>query len=201
MEEGSPWFGPELLDLYRRHEVWDYSRANAEALERLGVRRPRLVPVGHVPELTRIAPAEEDIDVLFYGSINERRQAVLKELERGGARVHAAFGVYGAERDRLVARSRLVLNVHFYEAKVFEIVRVFYLLANRRAVVSERGCDAEEERPFERAVAFANYDRMAETCLDLLRRPEERRRLGEEGYTVMAARPQVEFLREALAAV
>jgi hypothetical protein len=198
VQPGSPWFRPELLDLCRRHEVWDYSRANADALEGLGVPRPRLVPVGYVPELTRIAPAPEDIDVLFYGSMNDRRRAVLEELARRGARVHVAFGVYGEERDRLVARSRLVLNVHFYEAKVFEIVRVSYLLANRRAVVSERGRDPEEERPFEQAVAFAEHGSLAETCMDLLRRPEERRRLSEEGFRTMVARPQAEYLRAAL---
>jgi len=199
VQEGSPWFGRELLELYRRHPLWDYSAANATALERLGLPRPRVVPVGYVPELTRIAPADEDVDVLFYGSLNDRRKAVLRELEARGARVHIAFGLYGAARDRLVARSRLVLNVHFYEAKVFEIVRVSYLLANRRTVVSERGHDREEERAFQAGIAFAEHGRLAERCLELLARPEERRRIGEAGFAAMSARPQAEFLRAALA--
>jgi len=199
VQEGSPWFGPELLELYRRHPVWDYSRQNVEALARLGLPRPRLVPLGFVPELCRIAPAEEDIDVLFYGSVNERRRGVLEELARRGVRVHAAFGVYGAERDRLVARSRLVLNVHYYEAKVFEIVRVSYLLANRRAVVSETGSEPVEERGFDGAIAFAPYARLVETCLALLGDAEARRRLGEAGLAAMQARPQAEYLRAALA--
>jgi hypothetical protein len=199
VQEGSPWFERELLELYRRFPVWDYSRRNVEALARLGLPRPRLVPVGFVPELCRIAPAQEDIDVLFYGSVNERRRAVLQELSRRGARVHAAFGVYGAERDRLVARSRLVLNVHYYEAKVFEIVRVSYLLANRRAVVSETGCDPAEEQGLAGAVAFAPYSGLVDACLDLLGDPEGRRRLGEAGLAAMQARPQPEYLRAALA--
>jgi len=198
VQEGSPWFGPDLLSLYRRFPVWDYSSQNAEALVRLGLPRPRLVPVGFVPELCRIAPAEEDIDVLFYGSVNERRQAVLEELSRRGARVHVAFGVYGAERDRLVARSRLVLNVHYYQAKVFEMVRVSYLLANRRAVVSETGCDPVEEEGLAAALAFAPYPRLVDTCLALLADPERRRRMGEAGLAAMQARPQAEYLRAAL---
>jgi hypothetical protein len=199
VQEGSPWFDGGLLDLYRRHRLWDYSRLNADALVRLGVPRPALVPVGWVPELERIPPAEEDVDVLFYGSVNERRRDLLVELERRGARVHAACGVYGAERDRLVARSRIVLNVHFYEARVFEIVRVSYLLANGRVVVSERGADPEEERPFESGVAFAPYQALADRCLELLARPDERRRIAEAGRAEMRARPQAELLRGALA--
>ena len=201
VEEGSPWLTPELLDLYRRSALWDYSRSNADALVRCGLPRPVVVPIGYVPALTRIAPAPEDIDVLFYGSMNERRAAVLRELERRGARVHAAFGVYGEERDRLVARSRIVLNVHYYEAKVFEIVRVSYLLANRRVVVSERGCDPAEEAPFEGGIAFAPYDGLVDRCLRLLARPDERQRIAEAGFRAMSARQESQYLKDAVAAL
>jgi hypothetical protein len=198
VERGSAWMTPELLALFRSRTVWDYSEANTAALSRLGVRRPAVVPIGYVPELTRIAPAPEDVDVLFYGSVNDRRRAVLEELRRRGVRVHAAFGVYGPQRDALVARSRIVLNLHFYEAKVFEVVRVSYLLANRRAVVSERGSSADEEAPFERGVAFAPYGGLVERCLALLRAPEERRAMADAGFELMAARPVERFLREAV---
>ena len=41
----------------------------------------RYVPLGFVPELARIDKAPvEDIDILFYGSYNPRRVAVLDEL-------------------------------------------------------------------------------------------------------------------------
>ncbi len=200
VQRGSPWLTPTLLDLYRNFPLWDYSQVNADALERMGVPRPTVVPVGWMPQLTRIPPGEEDIDVLFYGSINARRRAVLAELEGRGVRVHAAFGVYGAARDRLVARSRIVLNVHHYEAKVFEIVRVSYLLANRRVVVSERGRDPREEAPFESSVAFAPYGGLVSRCLDLLADPEERARRAALGLDAMVARPQTTFLRAALSA-
>ncbi len=167
----------------------------------MGVPRPTVVPIGWVPQLTRIQAAEEDIDVLFYGSLNERRRAVLEELRRRGARVHVAFGVYGAQRDSLVARSRIVLNVHYYQAKVFEIVRVSYLLANRRAVVSERGRDPREEAEFEHGVAFAPYDGLVDRCLALLADDEERRRLAKAGFRVMSARRETEYLKGVVAAL
>ena len=172
----SSWLTPSLLDLFRTHEVWDYSPANALRHVEMGLPSPRVVPIGWVPELTRIAPAAtEDIDVLFYGSLNERRAAVLQALRDRGLHVHAVFGVYGPERDRLIARSKVVLNVHFYEAKVFEMVRVSYLLANRRCVVSERGADPLEEKEFEGGVAFEGYGGLAERCVRLCADPAERR--------------------------
>ena len=90
-------------------------------------------------------PSPEDIDVLFVGSVNERRLIVLKQLAAQGINVDARFNLYGAERDAFVARARIILNVHFYDARLFEIVRVSYLLANRKCVVSETGSDTAFE--------------------------------------------------------
>jgi hypothetical protein len=198
---GSPWLKPEMLALFRRHPVWDYSARNADALVALGLPRPQVVPIGYVPQLTRIAPAAaEDIDVLFYGTLNERRARVLEALRARGANVVHAFGKYAGERDALIARAKLCLNVHHYDAKVFEIVRVSYLLANARAVVSERGADVEDERAFEPGVAFAPYDRLVDRCLALLAAPDERRRLAQAGFELMRARSEPAYLAAALSA-
>jgi GT2 family glycosyltransferase len=198
VERGSSWMTPALVDLFRRHPLWDYSARNASRYPEMGLPAPRVVPVGWVPELARIAPAEEDIDVLFYGSMNERRRAVLSALAERGLRVHAAFGVYGAERDRLVARSKVVLNVHFYEAKVFEVVRVSYLLGNGRCVVSERGADLAEEGELEGGVAFAPYEGLVDACARLCADAEARRRLAAEGRRIMVRRDERRILADAL---
>ncbi|HEX8955850.1 MAG TPA: hypothetical protein VF798_06230, partial [Burkholderiaceae bacterium] len=137
---GSPWLKGPLAELFARFEVWDYSRRNVTAIAALVPQaRVRFAPVGHMPQLCRIAPEPqgEDIDVLFYGSLNDRRRRVLDGLRRRGVNVEAVFGVYGAERDALIARAKLVLNLRLYDSDIFEIVRVSYLLGNGKAVVSE----------------------------------------------------------------
>ena len=102
VQVGSKWFRPELIDIFRRYALWDYSQQNAAALAALGVRVERIVPVGYVQELTRIRPApERDIDVLFFGSMNPRRQETIDRMREVGLKVTAAFGVYGPERDAL----------------------------------------------------------------------------------------------------
>jgi hypothetical protein len=118
-----------------------------------------------------------------------------------GAKVEIGFNVYGVVRDALIARSKIVLNVHFYESRLFEIVRVSYLLANRKCVVSETGSDAPFERQFEPGVAFAPYGMLAETCMRLLQNPTARRDLAESGFNRIAALPQTEYLRRALSAL
>jgi hypothetical protein len=91
-----------------------------------------------------------------------------------------------------------MLNVHFYESRLFEIVRVSYLLANRRCVVSEIGADRAIERQFEPAIAFAPYDKLAETCMRLLQNPAARSETAEAGLARIKAMPQTEYLRRAL---
>jgi hypothetical protein len=198
----SAWMTPALFDLFRRYPVWDYSQANIERLAALQVPRLTHVPIGYVPELTRIVPGHEDIDVLFYGSLDERREAVLDKLRARGLRVKSLFGVYGANRDAWIARSKIVINIHvsYYKAQIFEIVRVSYLLANRRAVVSERGADPTEEHDLESGIAFAEYDALVDRCVELLGDERARRELGERGYQAFSARSQVAILRRALAA-
>jgi hypothetical protein len=195
----SPWMAiPEFVDFFRRYANWDYSQANIEYLAALGLPRPTYVPIGYVPELTRITPAPEDIDVLFYGVLSERRYAVLRDLHDRGLRVKWLSGAVGASRDAWIARSKIVVNIHYWEAKIFEIARVSYLLANRRVVVSETGTDPTLERGLESGVAFADYDELVDRCVDLLGDERARRKLAERGYQAFSARDQAAILQRAL---
>ncbi len=195
IQHGSHWMTPAYLNLLKAHPVWDYSRANIRRLQRLGVEGARLCRVGYEPGLTRIRPRREDIDVLFYGSPNARRDRVLHELERRGLHVVRLFGVYGKPRDRLIARSKIVLNIHFYEARIFEIVRVSYLLANRRFVISEEGDGSDAERDCSGGVVFSPYEKLVETCVAYIEDEASRRRIARTGFHLISRRRQSDFLR------
>jgi hypothetical protein len=196
----SPWLTEAYLSWLRRYPVWDYSEGNITELVRMGIKATHC-GIGYVPELTRIAPVPEDIDVLFVGSVNDRRLTVLKQLAAQGVNVEARFNVYGAERDAFLARSKIMLNVHFYDSRLFEIVRVSYLLANRKCVVSETGADRAIEQQFEPGIAFAPYEKLAETCIRLLQNPAARRETAEAGFVRIKAMPQTEYLRRALSSL
>ena len=194
---GSPWLKPEYIETLREFRVWDYSPQNVHQLEQLGIDVSGVCEVGYVPELSSIeqrCEEDKDIDVLFYGSINERRQAIIDQLRARGLNVVAAFGVYGLRRDRMIARAKIVLNVHYYESKVLEVVRLSYLLANRCFVVSEKGSDPDTEKYYRDGVAFADYDALTDTCLSYLERPDERLRIAERGLAIQQTRKQEAYL-------
>lgn len=128
------WWG---LEQSRRHVVWTFSEHIANVLRDRGAPRVVTCQVGYDPAMCVAVPSvEPDIDVLFYGSMNNHRAAILQQIRQQGLRlvVHEGFG---HDRNRLIARSKVVLNLHYYERAVFEVFRVVPLLVSGVAVVSE----------------------------------------------------------------
>ncbi len=121
-----PW-SASILQWAATFETWDYSERNLARLDAAGAVKTRLLGIGYHDKMARIAKAaQQDIDVLFYGSVNARRLKILRQLQASGCALHAVFGVFGEERDKLIARSKVVLNMHQFDAQIFEVVRVFY---------------------------------------------------------------------------
>ena len=197
---GGPNLPKQFYELALRQQVWDYSRQNLQKWNAMNCGCPPVhVPLGYVPELSRIGVAPlQDIDVLFYGSLNERRARIVKALKDAGAKVHATFGVYGKHRDEFIARSKIVLNVHFYDAKIFEIVRVSYLLANSKAVVTECCPDTEMEKELAESVLGCPYDSLVKSCLSLLQNEEQRRQLEIRGFQRFSQQKESDILTKAL---
>jgi hypothetical protein len=173
--------------------IWDYSPLNLARWKLVPcLEPPVLVEIGFAPELRRIPSASlQDIDVLFYGSLNERRTRILRALDAAGVKVHCAFGVYGSKRDELIGRAKIVLNLHAYATEVFEIVRVSYLLANAKAVVAETSPDLGSLAD---AVAAYPYDELVKGCIALLENVAERRALEARGFRIFSARSQTRIL-------
>ncbi|MGO9659922.1 MAG: hypothetical protein ACLQVK_19725 [Acidimicrobiales bacterium] len=196
----SSWCASDYLGLLRRCQVWDYGKRNIASLRQLGLAGGAVhVPIGYVPQLTRIPRhPRQDIDVLFYGSINERRARVLAQLRDRGINTQAVFGVYGAARDSLIARAKVVLNLHYYETSIFEIVRVSYLLANRKAVVAECHDGTEIDEDMVDAVRPVRYEQLVDACAELVNNEHERSALEERALYRMSARPEAAFLAAAL---
>lgn len=185
---------PEYVARLKEYQVWDYSLRNIEFLKKNGVRNPIYVPVGYSETLMRPTPqVPQDIDVLFYGYINERRQHVLDQI-KPFAKVVATQGTYGDELFDLIARAKVVLNLHFYTTHIFESVRVSYLLANKKAVLSEVNADTDIPAHYSGTICSAPYELIPEACLRLLQNEAHRRYLEDLGHKIFSRSPLSGFL-------
>lgn len=80
--EGSPYAHPFYLMLLKDKEIWDYSKQNIAWLKQKGVGKEiKHVGMNYAPilEIKKDAFEDEiteDIDILFIGALNPRRQAI-----------------------------------------------------------------------------------------------------------------------------
>lgn len=186
VEEGCSWITPAYIDMLKKSQVWDYQEGN---VSKLGI-DAKIVPIGYMPCMEKIQKVLPTIDILHYGSMNERRHKVIQEIQAKGVNVQHAFKVFGKIRDDILARTKIVLNISFYEGKIFNITRCGYLFANKVAVVSEDGVGILPD-----ASVYAPYDRLADVCIEALGRYDE---IGNKGYEVFSNLRQTAYLRDAL---
>lgn len=197
-EQGhAPDYPAYMEFLHAARQVWDYSPSNESYLVRRGLTNVRYIPIGYSRVLDRISDVSADnIDILFYGSPSPRRKKILDELSSNGHKVMWLFGKYGAGRDAYIARAKLVLNIHCFEALHLEQVRLSYLLNNKRFVVSE----FPDMNPYGDGVVFCNYSDITEVCARFLK-PEmksERQRIAEIGYASLKNIPMASSIASAL---
>lgn len=191
---GSPWLTEGYIELLKKYKVWDYSYNNIVELSKFGI-SASYCGIGYAPELSCIPePVNQPTDVLMYGSQNERRTKIATELSKY-CDVSYVFNVYGDELNHMIGRAKIVLNTHFYDSKVFEIIRCSYLMANRKCIVSEFGEDFDLEQPFYDGICFADYDEIVEKCVMLLKSPDIRHVYENKGFEIFSGMKQSEYLK------
>ncbi|CAL5224038.1 g6660 [Coccomyxa viridis] len=124
-----------------------------------------------IPE---VGNEEKDISILHYGAVdaNNRqeevlsqaedvpsivlRHNVLSELKKRGISIHVAgYNVWGANLTLLIRRSKIVLNLHYYDARTLETCRIMESLSLGALVISEPGADEALRRDWEDKIVFA----------------------------------------------
>lgn len=191
---------PEIRYYAERFQIWDYSIPNIDCWKAFGVDNAKLVPVGYAPIITRIPKSDvQEIDILIYGMSGEKRLNAFHNLSHAGLNVVFASGLYGDSRDALISRSKVVLNINLYDfSRIFEIVRVSYLLANKKAVVAILDNNTFVEKDVNNAVKFTTMEKVVADCVRLVDNEKERRRLEKAGYEAFVKRDIKEILRKAL---
>jgi len=190
-----------LVELSSKYLIWDYDPRNIEILFGLGVKNTQLFSFGYQKELERIPnypDSERPIDVLFYGSSNERRSIITNQLISNGLVYNYLFGTYGNPRDECISRSKMVINLHFNETGVFEIIRVHYLLNNGVAIVPEIGPDTSIDQNYLNFLVGVPYSELVQRCLFLKENPEELLDLRFKALNEFKKVPQSTYMEQLL---
>lgn len=179
------WFSENYLRKLRgAREIWDYSLKNIQNLKGYpSLPTSKYVPMGYTSSLKKVDQLAytKKYDILFYGSACPRRDKMIKSLRNVGLRVYyGEYSLWGEERDRLVAESRIVLNIHYYPSPILETTRLTYLIANSAFVISEPSLDPILDKEYRKFVVFSSYERIVEACQYYLKHEEEREKLTKQ---------------------
>ena len=151
----SRWFFRQYSEILENSlAVLDYSEKNLSFLSNNGIAFPKIhfLPVGN---FQRTRNRIKRHDVLFYGDVtgSPRRRELLKEVSNHFS-VKIVNGLFEEEMEQLIAESRVVLNLHFYENALLELPRINECLSLGTPVVSEDACDRADYPGLAGAVSF-----------------------------------------------
>lgn len=148
-QSGTHWFSDKYRErLSKSIAVWEYCAANKSEYDHKNI---SIVTPG-----VEIQPkAKKDIDLLFYGAINERRKQALR-----GLNCKVVNNVMGNAMQSLLARTKTVLNVHYYEPNVFEMFRANECLSHHCNFISEHSLHGV--KPYKDIVKFGELHELKE---------------------------------------
>lgn len=189
-QPGTPWYEIGLVTARRSPIVLDINAHGATALAAEGL-EARHLRLGGVPSMAA-PPVERDLDLLFLGGRTDRRAARLAELapvlwDRTADLRMFSFSrpvhddtpglVFGADKYRLLARARVLLNIHRDDRSpgYFEWARMVEAMANGCCIVTEPVAD---HAPFVAGEHFVASDDLAAEVEALLDDPERAARVG-----------------------
>lgn len=189
--------GRNLAGLSRAHDWFDelvVPSGNRVIGARLAGWPARHVPFGYHPQMCGpLAPpgsVGRDVDVLFLGRDVVARGQRARWLEQFktqiGGRANVVVvdgGLYGAERHALLARTRIVVDIHRVPFNSTGL-RFLLVTAGGAALVNEETFDDWLPRPEEHVVE-APRDELAGAVLSLLADEDRRRRLANASQELL----------------
>ena len=103
--------------------------------------------IGEVKEYSE----EKTIDILFIGALNERRIKILDEIKRYSRvnnldyKIEIVDNVFEDELDRLIKKSKIVINLHYYPNAILELFRIHDVLPYDCKILSELPGDGDPD--------------------------------------------------------
>lgn len=214
-QPGTPWFDIGAIPARVAPLVLDINAHGVAALTELGL-PARHLRLGGVPSMRAAGGAisgARDVDLVYLAGTTDRRGARLATLAPVLWRHHAELRlfsfsrpvdgdvpglVFGEEKYELLARSRMLLNIH-RDAKLpgyFEWARFLEAMANGCCIVTE---PVDGHAPFVAGEHFVVADDLAATVAQLLGDPAECARIGAAAQqAVLTEHPLTATLRPLL---
>lgn len=156
----SRWLTDEYYDVLNNAvAVFDYSIYNIEFFQvnnKINAGKFFYLPIAYDNSFAKgYSNIEKEYDVVFYGDDNcDRRKRMLDELKKY-YNVKVINDLFGDELYKELSKSRIVINIHYYEGALLETTRIFECLSLGKAIIiSEESVDIDEHESLKDIVDF-----------------------------------------------
>lgn len=138
-------------------EIWDYDVNNIDFLKEHNINKYiKFKPLLYSSKLNYQINDDIKYDIIFYGSLNEKRNKILLKLDKkyklliltndnNYKRYHLLFkniidgSEWGSDLfNNYISQAKIVLNLHYYDCNIQEQARIFEAFNNNKIVVSEK---------------------------------------------------------------
>ncbi len=132
----SNYFTDKYINLMNNSiKIFDFSKCNNVYYDKINLKKLFLAPF---PLPKQIETCTNEFDILFYGQMSNRREQILKYLEKDFNIIYKD-NIFGDEKNNLIKKCKILLNLHFYENACLETCRINEALKYSKLIVSERG--------------------------------------------------------------
>lgn len=118
-------------------EIWDYDEYNVNVIKTIN-KNTKLHILKPYKNWDKYKPVKKDIDILFYGWVNEHREKLLNKLKEK-YNVVILTNTFGDNLDSYILRSKILLNIHYYyECAAQEQARMIRWIGAPCRIISEK---------------------------------------------------------------
>jgi hypothetical protein len=128
-----------LQQLKNAEQIWEFSIVNSIKYSNLiETNKINFMPVPFTQLYEdKIYNFEDcEYDIFFFGSLNERRYNILKALNTK-YKLFFKSNIFEKERDEYIKKSKIILNLHYYDFASLETPRINEILQYNKLILSE----------------------------------------------------------------
>jgi hypothetical protein len=140
----SKWFNSTYYNYLDNADfIWEFSIKNRILYKDIELNKIfyQMMPFYYDKNLTN-KNIEIQYDILFYGAANNRRRTILNNLSKI-FNIKIGFNKYDNEKEDLILKSKIILNLHYYDDCALESCRLNEILQYDKIIISEKPCSSD----------------------------------------------------------